>query len=402
MDLDGMSYPEAAAAFGREVSPSNPSQGTPRTPAPEWTPKPSVLPGDTWQRVARRFIAECAANMTPGSTGMEYALSRHLTPEAIQAHGIGWNPRDRWEDRQSWGLDPETHPETGRPRKVWLPAGMVIPSRRKAGISAIKIRRAAWTPEDKFPKYAAVSGSAVLGMALGGQNKPVVALESELDALLVHQEAGDLAAVLALGSASARPDADADAWLRAAPALLLALDFDDAGMSAATWWWRQYPGAILWPVPDGKDVGDLPGLGISIRDWVEAGLDDDQGQVESEDDPAPVPCVPTAVPASNHGPAPALHRIPAAAWESYRIARLWLRANLPVLLNAGWTGKELFGIGRTAWPWGSWGAAWLRSWTTATPELGPGGAILFRFQEPSGEQRRLAARPARNWAKKES
>ncbi len=209
----GMSYPEACQTL--QVAPG-PMKRTAPTARPTWTPKSALAPCEAWQEQAARFVAECAATMTPGSDGMAYAESRGLTADTVARLSIGWNPQARFETREAWGLPPESNSK-GNPRKVWLPAGLVIPSRRRAGIVAVKVRRSAWTPEDKLPKYCAVAGS-VPGLALGGAGLPVVVVESELDAVLVWQEARDLAGALALGTATGKPDADTAAFLHAAPA----------------------------------------------------------------------------------------------------------------------------------------------------------------------------------------
>jgi len=266
---DGLSYPEACWALAVEPKPLD---RTPRTaPRPQtWEPKPSELPPVLWQNKGGQFVAECAAWMLPDSEGMAYALSRGLTPETIKRLGIGWNSTDMWDEREAWGLPPETNKSTGKPRKVWMPAGLVIPSRRRSGLVAVKIRRSAWTPEDEFPKYVAVVGS-VPGLALGGGNsKPVVIVESEIDAVLVWQEARELVGALALGTAKGKPDVDAAAHLRAAPQLLLALDFDRAGIDAFPWWSANFAQSRPWPTPEGKDVGDLAGVPGYVRAWIEA------------------------------------------------------------------------------------------------------------------------------------
>ncbi|WP_459854473.1 hypothetical protein [Humidesulfovibrio idahonensis] len=183
--------------------------------------------------------------------------------------GIGWNHADRWENREAWGLAPELN-GNGNPKKVMLPAGLVIPTRRKSGITAVKVRRASWTSEDHLPKYMALPGS-VPGMALGrGKGLPVVIVESEIDAVLVWQEAGDLVNVLALGTASGKPDIDAAGLLHAASHILVSLDCDQAGEEGARWWPKHFANTARWPVVRGKDVGDMVGESGLVRAWIKA------------------------------------------------------------------------------------------------------------------------------------
>jgi len=267
----GMSYAEACTALRVEPRARAGQAGHVPPARKAWEPRAATAPKSAWLEGAARFVRECSACMAPGSAGMTYAMSRGLTPDIVKRLGIGWNAADRFEDREAWGLPSEINPKTGKLRKVWLPAGLVIPSRRKVGIVAVKVRRAAWTPEDERPKYVAIAGS-VPGLILGSSGLPVVVVESELDAILVWQEARDLVAALALGSASRKPDAAVTDFLRAAPMLLAALDNDEAGRAAWPWWPAHFPQAKPWPVHQGKDVGDLaktPGL---VRAWVMAGL----------------------------------------------------------------------------------------------------------------------------------
>ena len=59
-----------------------------------------------------------------------------------------------------------------------------------------------------------------------------VIVEAELDATLVFQEAGDLVGVLALGSASTKPDKWSHQALKKSGCILVALDNDQAGYKA--------------------------------------------------------------------------------------------------------------------------------------------------------------------------
>ena len=45
-------------------------------------------------------------------------------------------------------------------------------------------------------------------------SKPVMIVESELDAMLIQQEASDLVCSVALGGVSKKPDAEVHEWLK--------------------------------------------------------------------------------------------------------------------------------------------------------------------------------------------
>lgn len=262
----------------------------------EWTPRAVAPPPAAWQEKAGAFLAWCQEALTRTPTLLAWLEeARGLRPETVRAAGLGWNPGDRGRDlyrpRSAWGLPSELN-DRGRPRKLWLPVGLVIPYVRDGVLFRLKIRRVkagdALPPElapafEHGPKwarsapYVAVTGSAECSFFLPGHGAddrplPVVVLESELDVLLLRQAAGDLAHVLAMGSASNRPDAGVVDVLHAAPVILLALDFDAAGASAARWWLERFARAEVWPVPEGKDPNEARLAGHDLRAWLEAGL----------------------------------------------------------------------------------------------------------------------------------
>lgn len=316
-DMEGLSYIEACKRLGTAPR----ANGGPLAHKPViWEPKPSVLPGEAWIAHAGQFVGRCAATLASGGPGLEYAQSRGLTLKTCAALKIGWNPSDRYEDRTAWGLPPEMNPKTGKPRKVWLPAGLVIPTLRDGQVVAIKIRRSAWTPDEELPKYAAVSGGGKLPMVLApGKGKPCAIVESELDAILAAQEARDVVSCVALGTARGKPDAAAHALFMAAPVVLVALDFDEAGAGGWPWWHEHYTDAKRWPVPSGKDVGDLmaePGL---VRQWILAGL--------PQADPTGLSWLPCA-PGLDHPDHPAW-------WACFDLADLAKTHGLRVVLSDG-------------------------------------------------------------------
>ncbi|MHC1790303.1 primase-helicase zinc-binding domain-containing protein [Solidesulfovibrio sp.] len=287
-ELEGLSYTDACKRLGTTPKDRTRQNGRDVRVCPVWTPKPFLLPSDAWTSAAGRFVEYAAGQMAASAAGRAYAASRGLTLATVAALRIGWSAQDAYEDRTAWGLPPEVNPKTGKPRRVWSPSGLTIPTLRNGQVVAIKIRRAAWTPEDELPKYAAVVGSAKAPMILApGQGRPVVVVESELDAILVAQEARDIVTAIALRTAKAKPDAEAHDMLKAAPLVLVATDADEAGATAWPWWREHYPKAIRWPVPAGKDVGDLAATPGLVRAWIEAGLPDPERTVEPEPTPEP-------------------------------------------------------------------------------------------------------------------
>jgi len=111
-------------------------------------------------------------------------------------------------------------------------------------------------------------------MTLSMFNRNAVVVESELDGLLVFQEAGDLAAIVALGSAMTKPDPAAHQLLENSETIMVSLDCDDAGAKAAWGFWLTTYGDKVkrWPCIMGKDPSEAWQNGLDIRSWIAAGI----------------------------------------------------------------------------------------------------------------------------------
>jgi len=193
-----------------------------------------------------------------------------LSDDSIRAAGLGFQPADLYEPRDAWGL-PEALNDKGNPKKVWLPGGLVIPFLQDGKVQRLRFRRS--EPGDG-ERYIIVSGSSSAPMTWHKDQGAAVIVESELDGLLLNQEAGDLCAVVALGSAQARPDTRTDALLKSAKTILISLDSDEAGAKAAwNFWPKQYGKKVKrWPCLKGKDPAEAWKNGLNLRQWVMAGL----------------------------------------------------------------------------------------------------------------------------------
>jgi hypothetical protein len=104
-------------------------------------------------------------------------------------------------------------------------------------------------------------------MVLGDATAAVV-VEAELDALLLYQEAGDLATMMATGSAQYKPDAEVFGRLKEAAVVLVALDAEQPGYAAWKWWREHLLNTRFCPVPAGKDPTEAHQQGVDLRSWV--------------------------------------------------------------------------------------------------------------------------------------
>ncbi len=294
-DYEGMGYAEACRHLGMEATRAR--VGLPRVPKPaagqdRFEAAPAVSPGELWAKKARDFAAWAHQQLLANPTELGWLAARGLPLEAVQRYRLGWNPGEKGRaclirPRKSWGLPPvEGKPgKDGKPTQkttFWIPRGLVIPylasDDPEGPVLRLRIRR----PEadrrefgaDK--KYYVIPGSAMDAMILGRTSRAFVVVESELDALMLHHQAGDLAGAVSVMTATVKKiEAGVLETLREALAILVALDAegkDGTGAKGCARWMASFPRAKRWPVPVGKDPGEAFEEGANLRAWIVAGL----------------------------------------------------------------------------------------------------------------------------------
>lgn len=236
-------------------------------------PKETITPPQLWMQKAAQIVtmAEKELWQHGGKDALAILYAKGLKPETIKSARLGWNPQDLYRDRRAWGLPAEYH-SNGHPKSIWIPAGIIIPMETSAGVVRIRIRR---HDPGSGQRYVVVSGSSMAPLILESGNDILVVIESDLDGLLVWQEAAALAGIVAMGSAAMKPDISTHQYLCNARKILNALDYDEAGAKYA---WKFWPETyrqkvIRWPVPIGKDPSDAFQQGLNIRAWIEAGIE---------------------------------------------------------------------------------------------------------------------------------
>ena len=281
---DGLDFAEACQALGGQDSGTYrdaPRRGETYHSAPPR--RSSVLketesPGDLWQERARIFCSWAEGQLWGSPEALAYLCDRGLSDESIKAAGLGYNPRELYDDPQRWGAN------FGR-GKVWLPRGWVIPCEVEGILRYVKIRRvsgdleaaAEWNdahPDAARPrltdKYIAIKGSKVGGAIYGlddlqGHGECVIC-ESELDTLLLRQFLGEIVGIAGLPGANARPGADTYMALGPMSAIHVCFDLDKAGDEAREWW-GQFSGKVRQLVPLEHDVTDTWEAGHDLAAW---------------------------------------------------------------------------------------------------------------------------------------
>jgi hypothetical protein len=232
----------------------------------------TAAPGELWQARARKLVDEAVYHLwTPtGKPMLDFLFQRRgLIEKTIREFSLGLVPLNRWADAKTWGVD-EILKDNGKPKKYWIPRGLTIPLCQEDQVLRVRVRR---PKSDGDHRYYLLRGSNTRAMVLGTVRSVSVLVESELDALLLHQEAGDLVNVISLGNAQTRPDQGAAEILNQSQLILVSLDADRAGAAESWRWWKEhYLQAHRWPSIQGKDPGEMWAAGVSLRTWVEAGL----------------------------------------------------------------------------------------------------------------------------------
>lgn len=262
----GLSFKEIYQLTGRKPRPQKYS----RPPEPSYTPKEAASPKEFWQVKAGNFLA-IAINSLWSKQGESVRAwlktEKGLSDATIKKSMLGYSPMDIDEPRSAWRLEPLS--KDGIQMRQWIPAGLVIPLVKNNKVMRLRIRRD--NPGDR-PRYIVVSGSSSAPLIIGQDKGAAILVESELDAWLLYETVGDLASIVALGNAQAKPDIETDKLLQDTPVILMSLDAEDAGAKANWVFWRDNYEAKRWPPIKGKTPGDARLNGLDLRNWVIAGI----------------------------------------------------------------------------------------------------------------------------------
>jgi hypothetical protein len=156
-----------------------------------------------------------------------------------------------------------------------MPSKLLIPCYDSQGhLIRIRFRIDTFNPGQQ--RYRISKGSNAdspypIGVAAA---KPLMILESELDAILIAQEAAEHIGVLGMGTTAMKFNPAMIRYLSEyIPIILVSLDNDQSGKEKTSRLISELPNAIDWPVPEkyGKDPGEAFKK-ISLKYWIEIGL----------------------------------------------------------------------------------------------------------------------------------
>ena len=273
---------------------------TPDRPTPPPVPE-RTAPPPIWQQRSQEFLRFTQDELWNNDPALAYLRRRGISTNSISAWGLGYNPRDIWDDESHYGIP--------NGKRVWLPQGIVIPGWRNDGLYYVKIRRPfgddfaavglapQGAPSLPHIKYSSVRGSIVTlyGEPLLRQRSAIaIALvEGEFDAILLRQECGDLADVLTLGGAAGKFTTDDLFLLARYPHIIAAHDNDQAGERARIALAELSPRVIQCPPDSGKDITDLWRAhgGDGLRHWLTAALSQPPAQAPHPPAQAPHPVI---------------------------------------------------------------------------------------------------------------
>ena len=253
-----------------------------QSPAP-FVPAEAKSPAEIWQARAEEVVAGAHEALLSCPEQLAYLAGRGLPLEAVLKYRLGWNAKTIWRSRESWGLPEEISKKTQKPKKLWVPRGIVIPTYVDGVIHRVRVRVPEEDRSEDVPGYVAVSGSGDDVVILNPAVRAFVVVEADLCGLLIDWVAGDLVGALPLMSCDVKPKSRAASLLDRALVILVATDYEprqnantgnyeNPGGKAARWWLKNYRRAKRWPVLEGKDPGDALSRGVDIRAWVMAGL----------------------------------------------------------------------------------------------------------------------------------
>lgn len=258
MMLRNATFPEALAFLtgGPALTrPGNAPAKAPNRPLVKPPAEPPSEPSGLPEADALALVGAAAARLwsPEGVDALSYLTGpRCLAPETLRAARLGWTPGASVPTRDG--------------DRAFRAVGVVIPWFVGPRLALVKIRQ----PDGRRPKYAEAFRDPARLVCYPGPKavrpgRPLIVAEGEFDCLALGEALGELAAVVTLGSASARPEPRALGVMLAAPRWFIATDADPAGDKAADGWPARAR-RIRPPAPF-KDWTEAKADGVDLARW---------------------------------------------------------------------------------------------------------------------------------------
>lgn len=219
-----------------------------------------------WRQRGRELVEECRQNLwkPAGEKALDWLHKRGLKDHSLAKYSIGFNPDDRTESLEAWGLDGDG--------KVMISRGILLPCLGVGGLYSIKIRRAL-PAGSKDKKYIHVRGSkmGLFGWPNMRGTWMGIFTEGEFDCMILDQEAGDLAGVCTLGGVTDSPmgiSTELMRWYYQAKYVLVCFDSDDAGKEGALKFQEKLPNVRIVSLDGYKDINDAFLGGMDLAGWL--------------------------------------------------------------------------------------------------------------------------------------
>ncbi|MBW2653639.1 MAG: helicase [Deltaproteobacteria bacterium] len=272
-DRYGIQLPENQTMTTQHKTPQPPKSTTSKVASkhiPTSNLKQPAPPPELWQEKASAFAGWAHEKLLGNPAQLKILANRGIKRETVKHFHLGYNPgqegNDLFRPRESWGL--ATEMKENRKKKLWLPVGLVIPMFSGDHVHRLRIRR----PDGSKPSYYVIPGSSMATWVMQTSNKVYIIVESELDGILLWQEARYITGIIPTGSSSTHPDQLTTKLLNTAALILNAMDYDTAGTKALKWWDETFLNSERWPVPTGKDPGEAFQFGVDLREWITSGF----------------------------------------------------------------------------------------------------------------------------------
>jgi hypothetical protein len=181
-----------------------------------------------------------------GTKALAYLNNRGLDDATIKAARLGWTPG--------------VMVPYGDGDQCYRTQGVCIPWFDGSRLTRVKIRDPDAPQARRYKEVFSYRPAIYPSPEVIRPGRPLIIAEGELDRLLLDQILGDLAGVVTLGSASARPDAQVLGLMMTATPWYIALDADVAGDKAVGAW---PPTAIRVRPPEGNDWTDIHAGGVN-------------------------------------------------------------------------------------------------------------------------------------------